>query len=159
MARRKSGSGAQPRSSITIRSIGPDEFVLVHPRCVEDRELDYAEALEILEAGEPDVAREVLIDALDGCGDNLWIHAALGRIALEAMRDPSLARGHFGYVLDLVERALPAGFRGRLPSSLPANQPLFEAAEGLAACLEALGSAADAAEVRARAARWAGRSG
>jgi hypothetical protein len=161
VGKRKPGGGSPPqsRSSITIRPIGRDEFELAHPRCVEDRELDYEEAIEILDAGEPDVAREVLIDALEGCGDNLWIHAALGRIALEGMRNPSLARGHYGYVLELVERALPPGFRGRLPRSLPANRPLFEAAEGLAASLEALGTPAEASEVRAKAARWAGHPG
>lgn len=115
-----------------------------------------AEGLEIWRAGEPEEARDALRHALDGCGDNLWAHVALGRLALEAMNDPVLARGHFGYAVELVERALPRGFSDRLPRNRPGNQPFHEAAAGLARTFEALGRPGDAAEIQARAARLAG---
>ena len=71
--------------------------------------------MELWKEGDPESARDALRYALQGCGDNLWVHVALGRIALEEFRDPSLARGHFGYAYELAERAFPPGFRGRLP--------------------------------------------
>src|SRR5262249_59873209 len=94
-------------SPLTLVSRGGREHELVHPPCVEERRPDYEEALEIWRMGEPEEARDALRYALDGCGANLWVHAALGRIALEAMRDRALARGHFGYAVELVEKALP----------------------------------------------------
>lgn len=154
------GPPAAPRprpGGLTLRPIGRgDDFEIVHPRCVAEREDDYGEGLEIYRAGEPDEAREVLRFALDGCPDNLWIHALLGRIALEADRDPTLARGHFGYAVELVEQIVPPGFRGRLPRAHPANRPLYDALDGLAACLDATGPPAGAAEVRRLAAAWSG---
>ena len=80
----------------------PDAFDLVHPRCVEETELDYAEGIELWKAGEPEEARDALRFALEGCHDNLWVHVALGRIALQEFKDPNLARGHFGYAVELV---------------------------------------------------------
>jgi tetratricopeptide (TPR) repeat protein len=128
-----------------------NDFELVHPRCVLQMRPDYEEGLELWKAGDTEAARDALRYALEGCGDNLWIHVALGQIALQEFRDPTLARGHFGYAFELVERALPRGFKGRLPRNLPANRPFYEAAEGLAACYEALGQPAEAAKVRAQA--------
>ena len=118
-------------------------------------ELDFIEGIELRAAGEPEEARDALRYALQGCGDNIWVHVALGKIALEDFRDPDLARGHFGYALDLARKAIPRGFEGRLPPALPANRPAFDAIEGLAACLEALGKANEAADVRALGRRWA----
>jgi hypothetical protein len=119
-------------------------------------ELDYQEGIELREAGDPEAARDALRFALQGCGDNLWVHVALGRIALDDFKDPRLARGHFGYAFELAQRALPPGFRGRLPRHRPANRPLYDAVDGLAACYEALGKPGEASELRALAARWAG---
>jgi hypothetical protein len=126
---------------------------------VLEREPDYEEGIELWKAGDPEGARDALRYALSGCGDNLWIHVALGQIALEVDNDPALARGHFGYAFELAERALPPRFAGRLPRQIAANRPLHEAIDGLAACYEALGRAADAAGVRAQGARWAGAQG
>jgi tetratricopeptide (TPR) repeat protein len=139
-----------------VRPVGGGAFELVHPPAIEEVELDYVEGAELAAAGEVDEARETLRYALEACGENLWVHVALGRLALEAGRDPALARGHFGYAFELVERALPPGFDGRLPRDLPANAPFFEAAEGLAACYEALGRPGEAVRVRSRAARLGG---
>ncbi len=152
------GRGPAPRrrGGLGLSRIGGDDFDLVHPRCVREMELDSEEGIELWKAGDPEAARDALRYALQGCGDNLWVHVALGRIALQDDHDPALARGHFGYAFELAQRAFPPGFRGRLPRHRPANRPLYEAIDGLAACYDALGKAGQAAELRELAARWAG---
>jgi hypothetical protein len=122
-------------------------------------ELDYEEGIELWKAGDVEAARDALRYALQGCGDNLWVHVALGRIALEEFKDPTLARGHFGYAFELAQRVLPPGFSGRLPRQRPANRPFFDAIEGLAACYEALGQTDESGSLRALAARLAGAPG
>jgi hypothetical protein len=122
----------------------PDGYDLVHPRCVEETELDYAEGIELWKAGDPEEARDALRFALQGCHDNLWVHTALGRIALQEFKDPNLARGHFGYAVELVRKSLPPGFSGRIPRDRPANRPYFDAVEGLVECLRALGRGPEA---------------
>jgi hypothetical protein len=112
-------------------------------------DLDYEEGLEIWKAGDPEAARDALRYALAACHDNLWVHVALGQIALRDFRDPTLARGHFGYAVELAERALPGGFTGRLPPERPNNRPFYEAIAGLAQCLEALGRVNDARKLQA----------
>ncbi len=140
--------GAPGRGSIRLVSIGGDAFELVHPRCVAESELDYEEGLEIWKAGDPEGARDALRYALGVCRDNLWIHAALGRLAVEEFRDPSLAQGHFGYAVELAERAIPPQFGGRLPPERAANRPFYEALDGLIGTLEALGKGDRAARLR-----------
>jgi hypothetical protein len=120
----------------------------VHPACVEETELDYEEGLEIWRAGDPEGARDALRYALGACGANIWIHTALGRIALEEFRDPSLARGHFGYAVELARRALPPSFAGVLPPDQPRNRPFYDAIDGLIRTLDALGHGGDAASLR-----------
>jgi hypothetical protein len=146
------GPAPRPRKAggLKLRRIGGDDYELVHPRCVGEMELDYAEGIELWKAGDPEAARDALRFALQGCGDNIWVHVALGRIALDEFRDPALARGHFGYGFELAERAIPPGFRGRLPRRREPNRPFHEAADGLAACYEALGKPREAASIRAR---------
>jgi tetratricopeptide (TPR) repeat protein len=118
-------------------------------------ELDYEEGIELWKAGDSEAARDALRYALQGCGDNLWVHVALGRIALED-NDAKLARGHFGYAFELAQRALPPDFSGRLPRHRPANQPFFDAIEGLAACYDALGKPGEAEPLRRLAAELSG---
>jgi hypothetical protein len=119
-------------------------------------ELDYEEGIALWREGDVEAARDALRFALQGCGDNLWVHVALGRIALEEFNDPSLARGHFGYGYELAQRALPAGFAGRMPRGRFANRPFYDAIDGLARCYDALGKPGEAAALRAHAARLAG---
>lgn len=133
-----------------------DQFELVHPPCVEESELDYEEGLELWKAGDPEEARDALRYALQACHDNLWVHVALGRLALEEFHDPELARGHFGYAVELAKRAIPPGFSGLLPRDRPANQPFFQAVAGLAQCFRALGMAAEANGLTALADRLGG---
>lgn len=166
----KSGPGARggprPRGekstrpgSIGLTRIGGDDFELVHPRAVKETELDYEEGIELWKAGDPESARDALRYALSACHDNLWAHVALGQIALVEFRDPGLARGHFGYAFELAHRALPQGFRGRLPRDRPNNRPFYEAIDGLAESLDALGRPGDSKSLRALGARLAGGPG
>jgi hypothetical protein len=149
-APRPSRERAQGRGhpSIGLTAIGGGEFELVHPRGISEVELDYEEGLELWRAGDPESARDALRYALSACHANLWVHAALGRIALEAFRDPALARGHFGYAVELVERALPPGFSGRLPRDRPNNRPFYDALEGLVECLQSLGRLGEITSLR-----------
>ncbi len=152
------GTGKGRRGSIGLSAIrDTGDFELVHPRCVLQRRPDYEEGLEIWKAGDPEAARDALRYALEGCGDNLWAHVALGRIALEEDNDAILAKGHFGYAFELVERALPKSFSGRLPRKLPSNRPFFEAVEGLARCYEILEQPEEAARLRQQGERLGGR--
>jgi len=155
------GPGRQPTpprkaGGLNLRRLGGNDFELIHPKCVAEMELDYAEGIEIREAGDPEGARDALRYALQGCGDNLWVHVALGRIAMEDFHDPTLARGHFGYAVELAQRAVPPDFTGRLPRDRPANRPFYEAIEGLATCYDALDQPGEAAPLRQNAARLAG---
>lgn len=160
------GGGARPQpkpaiprkaGGLSLRRVGGDDFELIHPRCVAEMELDYAEGIELLEAGDPESARDALRYALQGCGDNIWVHVALGRIALDEFKDPTLARGHYGYAFELAQKAMPADFRGRLPKSRPSNAPLHDAIDGLVRCYEALGQEDEAGPLKALVARWGGR--
>ena len=114
------------------------------------------EGIELWKAGDPESARDALRYALSACHDNIWAHVALGQIALVEFRDPALARGHFGYAFELAHRALPQGFKGRLPRDRPNNRPFYEAIDGLAQSLEALGRHGDSKSLRALGARLAG---
>jgi len=143
---------------LSLKRIGGDDFELVHPRCVRELELDYQEGIELWEAGDPESAQDALRYALQGCGDNLWVHVALGRIALDEWNDPTLARGHFGYAFELAQRAISPGFAGRLPRQRVSNRPFHEAIDGLVRCYEALGKPAEATDLRALAARLSGES-
>ena len=138
---------------IHLRRVGGNDFELIHPRCVAEMELDYAEGMDLWQHGDPESARDALRYALQGCGDNLWVHVALGRIALEEFKDPQLARGHFGYAFELAHKAFPSDFKGRLPSGRDVNRPYFEAIDGLATCYEALGMPTEAAPLRGLARR------
>jgi hypothetical protein len=120
----------------------------VHPRCVDETELDYEEGMEIWKAGDPEGARDALRYALAACRDNLWIHVGLGRIALEEFRDPSLARGHFGYAVGLCERAIAPPFAGILPVDRPKNRPFYDAIDGMIRALDALGRTGESAELK-----------
>ena len=156
---KRSERKGRPRGGLGLRRLPDGAFEFVHPRAVMERHEDYEEGLAIWRAGEPEEAAEVLRFALEGASDNLWVHVALGRIALEAAHDPELARGHFGYALELAQQAIPRDFNGRLPAERPANRPLYDAIAGLCACLEATGQTDEVAELRRLADRWRGFGG
>jgi hypothetical protein len=141
--------GRGPSGPIRLAPLGGNRFELRHPACVQETELDYEEGLEIWKAGDPEGARDALRYALGACRDNMWIHVALGRIALEEFRDPALARGHFDYAVDLGRRALSPQFAGVLPIDRPGNRPFHDALAGLIRTLEALGRGDEVAALRA----------
>ena len=149
-----SRGGVSRRGGLGLKHLGGDDFVLVHPKCVREMELDYEEGIELRKAGDPEAARDALRYALQGCGDNVWVHVALGAIALDEFRDPALAQGHFGYAYQLADNTLPRDFGGRLPAEHPSNRPLYEALDGLIACHEALGKNDLARELRGKRERW-----
>jgi hypothetical protein len=144
------------KGGLRLKQLGPADFELDHPRCVAEMELDYEEGTALWREGDVEAARDAFRFALQGCGDNLWVHVALGRIALQEFNDPSLARGHFGYAVELAQRALPPGFRGRLPRHRLANRAFYDAIDGLAACYDALGKASEASGLRTMAQRLSG---
>ena len=80
---------------------------------------------------------------------------ALGQIALDEFHDAALARGHFGYAFELAHRALPLGFKGRLPRDRPSNRPFYEALDGLIQSLETLGRRGDVESLKTLATRLA----
>ena len=150
-ARPKGGQAPKKRGGLRLkRLLGGEgqDFELDHPKCVLEMELDFEEGIELRKAGDPEAARDALRYALQGCGDNMWVHVALGRIALEDFKDPTLARGHFGYAFELAERAFPPGFHGRLPQQRDANRPFYDAIDGLIECYEALGKPNEASSLR-----------
>lgn len=150
----KSGAFAKKKGGLRLHRLDARDFALDHPKCIHEMELDYEEGLELRREGDPEGARDALRYALQGCGDNMWVHVALGRIALEDFNDPSLARGHFGYGFELARKAIPADFAGRLPREHPANRPLYDAVDGLILCHEKLDQPDLAGELRALATRW-----
>jgi hypothetical protein len=155
-APRAGGGAVKKKGGIWLQRINATEFALSHPKCIHEMELDYEEGLELRREGDSEGARDALRYALQGCGDNIWVHVALGRIALEDFNDPSLARGHFGYGFELAEKAIPRDFDGKLPREHPSNRPLYDAIDGLILCYEKLGQPAPAEELRALARRWLG---
>ena len=143
------GSGA-----LSLKQVDgiPDTFELAHPRCVAEAELDYQEGIDLWKAGDPEEARDALRYALGACRDNLWVHVALGKIALQEFKDTALARGHFGYAVELGNKALPPGFSGRLPRERVANRPFSRRLKALRN-LSAIGKTKDADGLRAFAKR------
>ncbi len=141
-------SATRKTGGLGLRHLGGDHFELVHPPCVEELRPDFEEGIEIWKAGEAEEARDALRFALQGCRDNLWVHAALGRIALQSSNDPTLAKGHFGYAFELARKALPPDFAGKLPRDRAANRPFYDAIDGLITCHEALGASQDAASLK-----------
>jgi hypothetical protein len=146
-SRPASGPG-RGHAPIALTRVADNDFELVHPRGINEVELDYEEGLELWKAGDPESARDALRFALSACHENLWAHVALGRIALQEFHDPGLARGHFGYAVELCQRALPRGFSGRLPRDRPNNRPFYDALEGLIECLQAMGRQGEIASLR-----------
>lgn len=144
------------KTGLRLRQVSDFVFELDHPPCVDETEPDYEEGLEIWKAGEPEEARDALRFALSACRDNLWVHVALGQIALRESNDAQLAIGHFGYVLELANHVIPPRFSGTLPPTRRNNRPLFDALDGLIECFEKLKKPQEAARYRAQRKAWAG---
>ena len=133
----KRGGGSS--SGVSVRKLGSGGWVLVHPRAAVQRFEDLEEVRLMIDAGEFEVAVDELRWLLSGCSELMAAHVMLGELALEMGPDIKLARGHFGFAYQLGEKALrKANVAAQLSASQPANRPLFEAARGLAWCMEKL---------------------
>lgn len=101
----------------------------------------------MIEAGEMDVAIDELRWLLSGCAEFIAAHVLLGELA-RATNDVPLARGHYGAGYQLGLQTLR---RAKMPKPVLyaqlANQPFFEAGQGLAWSLESLGKPQMAEEV------------
>lgn len=105
--------------------------MLVHPPGARERAEDLEEVREMIEGGEAEVAVDELRWLLGGCSEFIEAHALLGELAL-ANGDYALARGHFGFAVQLGLKALERGkVTGSVPYSQPANQSFYEAGRGL----------------------------
>jgi len=132
-------SGSSRASGVTTRKLASGGWVLVHPRAAVERFEDLEEVRLMIDAGELEVAVDELRWLLSGCSELMAAHVLLGELALEMGPDIKLARGHFGFAYQLGEKALgKAKVAGPLLASQPANRPLFDAARGLAWCMEKL---------------------
>lgn len=110
----------------------------MHPPCARERAEDLEEVRAMIDGGEAEVAVDELHWLLSGCSEFVEGHAILGELALEA-GDYALARGHFGFAVQLGMKAIErAKVAGPLPYSQPANQSFHEAGRGLVESLLAL---------------------
>jgi hypothetical protein len=129
------------------RATSGQGWVLVHPREARDRAEDLEEVLMMIEAGEMDVALDELRWLLSGCSEFIGAHVLLGEVA-RVGGDLPLARGHYGAGYQLGLQALR---REKWPKpvlySQLANQPFFEAGQGLMWTLEKLGKPQMAEEI------------
>ena len=93
----------------------------------------------MIESGETDVAIDELRWLVGGCSEFIEAHALLGELAL-AEGDFALARGHFGFAVQLGSKVLQrAKVSGPLPYAQPANRAFYEAGRGLVTSLVKLG--------------------
>ena len=148
----------QKRGSIGLSRLKGEDFELVHPRGVKEVELDYQEGIEIWKAGDPESARDALRYALSACHDNLWVHVALGQIALQEFRDPTLGSRPLRLCVRagstvLCPRVSRAGYRGTDRTTARFMRP----STVWFRCLEALGQTHDCARLRALARSAVGR--
>lgn len=134
--------------TLSVRKLSSGGWVFVHPRAVRDRMEDLQEVQAMVQAGEADIAIDELRWLLGGCSEFIAAHALLGELSIDTHADVPLARGHFGFAYQLGQKALRRNrCRGPLPGRQPANEPFYQAARGLAYCLEELGKRKMASEI------------
>lgn len=127
---------------------------MLHPTAALELAEDLEEVQTMRAGGEKEVALDELRWLLSECHDSIETHYLLGEMAFEE-EDWRLARAHFGHAFDLGYAALPVGGTGgKLSYELPANQPLMQAAKGLAFCLYELKRAKTALAVLDMLASW-----
>lgn len=98
---------------------------------------DLEEVHAMVEAGEAEVAIDELRWLLGNCHEFMAAHVLLGELAVDVHNDVDLARGHFGFAYQLAQKAIQRErLKGKLPGAQPANAPFYQAARGLAYCLE-----------------------
>jgi len=93
----------------------------------------------MVESGETEVAVDELRWLVGDCSEFIEAHTLLGELAL-LQEDYALARGHFGFAVQLGLKALQrAKVTGPVQFSQPANRAFFEAGRGLTISLVKLG--------------------
>jgi len=93
----------------------------------------------MIEAGEVEVATDELRWLVSNCSEFIEAHELLGELAL-TQGDAALARGHFGFAVQLGLKTLErAKVEGPLPYRQPANASFFLAGRGLVLALAELG--------------------
>jgi hypothetical protein len=93
----------------------------------------------MIEAGELELATDELRWLLSACSEFMEAHELLGELALATNNDIPLARGHFGFAVQLGLNALKRGkVVGPLSYQQPANKQFYHAGRGLAWCLAKL---------------------
>jgi hypothetical protein len=99
---------------------------------------DLEEVHAMIEAGELDVATDELRWLVSNCSEFIEAHELLGELAL-AQGDAALARGHFGFAVQLGLKTLQrAKVEGPLSYQQPANESFFLAGRGLVTALAKL---------------------
>lgn len=138
----------KPSNGLTLRlSTDGRSWVFVHPRGALERAEDLEEVPLMIESGEMDVALDELRWLLSDCPEFMAAHVLLGEVA-RASNDLPLARAHYGAGYQLGLQALRrAKMPKRLLYSQLANQPFFEAGQGLTWTLEKLGKPQMAEEI------------
>jgi hypothetical protein len=143
----RSGSNASSSGLAIRRATDGRSWVFVHPRCARDRSEDLEEVLLMIESDEMDCALDELRWLLSGCNEFIAAHVLLGELARLA-GDLPLAHGHYGAGYQLGLQTLR---RAKMPKpvlySQLANQPFFEAGQGLTWTLEKLGKPQMAEEI------------
>lgn len=113
-------------------------WVLVHPRSVREMAEDLDEVRAMIEAGELDVATDELRWLVSNCSEFIEAHELLGELAF-AKGDAALARGHFGFAVQLGLKTLErARVQGPLSYQQPANESFFLGGRGLVLALAKL---------------------
>jgi hypothetical protein len=141
LAKRKPSrsKGADADALGVRRSSDGRGWVFVHPRGARERAEDLEEVREMVASGEVDVAVDELRWLVEGCSEFIEAHSLLGELAL-AEGDFALARGHYGYAVQLGLKALQrTKVSGPVPYSQPANRPFHEAGRGLVTSFVQLG--------------------
>jgi tetratricopeptide (TPR) repeat protein len=150
LAKRKPPRRQQENTSSELgvrRSSDGRGWVLVHPRSVREMAEDLEEVRAMIEAGELDVATDELRWLVSNCSEFIEAHELLGELAL-AQGDAALARGHFGFAVQLGLKTLErAKVQGPLSYRQPANESFFLASRGLVLALAKLNQLPKAQEL------------
>jgi hypothetical protein len=128
---------AKPRPSFEFDGIAWGDFPGVDPEANPT-----CEAAELVQAGDVEGARELLMDVLARDLRCIDAHAHLGNMVFE--RWPGLAIVHYEIGVRIGELSLPTGFNGLLVWGLIYNRPFLRSLKGYGLCLWRLGRLAEA---------------